>query len=141
MFDPDFLAIAVKKQSLEPESAPTSSHCTREQREWGMRQQCAGYANPVILLKSNISIPWCPWPMSHDLLLMQTALLASLLSIITKPQAKLHNVHAHTYYTAVSTLKCKALQLRIVKSVLTGHHQAAVPFHSSSQHLQTLPAW
>lgn len=49
---------------------------------------CTCYTEAGIWLWSNISIPWCPWPRSHNLLLMQAALLASLLYIISKPQSR-----------------------------------------------------
>lgn len=107
MCDLGFPALHVKKARFGAWSTPTSLYCTTEQRDWGMRLHCTCYTEPGKLLSSNISIPWCPWSASHDPLLMQTALLSSLLSIITKPQAKLRNVHEHPYCTTESPLKCK----------------------------------
>lgn len=96
-----------------------------EQRDWGIRRHCTHWT--WIFLWSSTSIPWCPWPRSHDSLLMQTVLFASLLSIITKPQAKLHNVNGRIYCTTGPLLECKNMQLGIIKTVLAGYHWMAAP--------------
>lgn len=79
-------------------------HCS-EQRDWGMRPvHWAG-----ILLWSNISFPGCPRPVPLDLLLMQTALLASLLSIITKPEAKTGSImHTSERQHHSTLLRCSS---------------------------------
>lgn len=128
-----FSSYGCQKLRLERESAPTSSHCTTVNKQTEVWDCAAHTLKPGMFLWSNISIPLCLW--RHDLLLMQTALLASLPCIITKPWARRSFIMYMecTYCTAEATLRCKNMHLQIIKSIT----RQPFPLTSALNALQT----
>lgn len=86
---------------------------------------------PGMALWSNSGVDLTPLACGLASLLLQPALSGAFLPSISKQQASIHNAHGRAYCTEESTLKCKNVQLRIIKSALTGFHQTAAAFHSS----------